>query len=170
MTDYDIRPEQPGDENAIRAMVERAFDGHPYSDGNEHLVIDRLRNDGDLTLSLVAESDGEIIGHITYSRAILMDGDQDWFVLGPVAVEPQHHGKGIGRALIEAGEQSMRDRGAKGLTVLGDPKIYERFGFAQNSPMWLAGELGWAFQTKSFGPPIPATEQRYVAAFEPRSD
>lgn len=167
MTKYTIRPERPGDEPVIHAMVSRAFDGHPYSDGDEQDVIDRLRSDQELVLSLVAETSDSIIGQVTYSRAILTNGEAGWYVLGPVAVEPEYHGLGIGRALIEAGEQAMHDRGAKGLTVLGNPEIYQRFGFAQDTPMWLAGELGWAFQVKSFGAPIPATEQRYVAAFDP---
>jgi putative acetyltransferase len=164
---YLIRPEQPGDDAAIRAMVTRAFDGHPYSDGDEQDVIERLRADGDLTLSLVAVEGATIIGQITYSPAILMNGDSDWFVLGPVAVEPAHQGQGVGRALIEAGEAAMKARGAKGITVLGDPQIYSRFGFEPNTPMWLAGELGWAFQVKSLGAAIPACEQRYVKAFDP---
>lgn len=162
-----IRPEEPGDEKAIHAVVTLAFEGHPYSDGDEQDVIDRLRDDGDLLLSLVAMDSDAIIGQITYSPAILMNGELGWVVLGPVAVEPSHQGQGIGRALIEAGEVIMKERGAKGMTVLGDPEIYSRFGFEQDTPMWLAGELGWAFQVKSFGEDIPACEQRYVRAFDP---
>lgn len=170
MTDYIIRPEQPGEEAAIHALVTRAFDGHPYSDGDEQHVIDRLRDDGDLVLSLVAVESDTILGQITYSPAILANGDEGWVVLGPVAVEPSHHGQGIGRALIEAGEAAMKQRGAKGITVLGNPDIYARFGFETGTPMWLAGELGWAFQVKSLGGPIPDCEQRYVRAFDPEKD
>lgn len=167
MTDITIREERPGDEAAIHDMVRRAFIGHPYSDGDEQDVIDRLRADGDLLLSLVAELDGAIIGQITYSPALLANGGEGWVVLGPVAVDPAHQGKGLGRALIEAGEAVMRKRGMKGITVLGDPAIYARFGFATYTPMWLAGELGEFFQVKSLGGPIPAIEQRYVRAFDP---
>lgn len=170
MSHYTIRPEQSGEEPAIHAMVTRAFEGHPYSDGDEQDVIDRLRADGDLILSLIAVRDGVVIGQITYSPAILMNGEPDWYVLGPVAVEPNRQGQGIGRALIEAGESAMKARGAKGITVLGDPEIYSRFGFQPNTPMWLAGELGWAFQVKSLKGAIPACEQRYVRAFDPPSD
>ncbi|MFU7526907.1 GNAT family N-acetyltransferase [Qipengyuania sp. ASV99] len=166
-----IRAEQFGDETPIHNMVTRAFAGHPYSDGDEQDVIDRLRADGDLLLSLVAADDasGAIIGQVTYSPAILANGDAGWVVLGPVAVEPAHQSKGVGRALIEAGEAIMRERGAKGITVLGDPQIYSRFGFEAGTRMWLAGDLGEFFQVKSLGAPIPATEQSYVRAFDPPS-
>lgn len=167
MSAFAIRTERPGDEAAIRDMVRRAFTGHPYSDGDEADVIDRLRADGDLLLSLVAEQDDSIIAQVTYSPALLDNGEEGWVVLGPVAVEPAHQGLGVGRKLIAAGEAIMRERGVKGITVLGDPAIYARFGFAPDTPMWLAGELGWAFQVKSLGAPIPATEQRYVRAFDP---
>jgi putative acetyltransferase len=165
VTDYTIRPEYSDEAPAIRAMVMRAFKGHPYSDGDEADVIERLRADGELVLSLVAVEGDRIIGQITYSRAILMNGEEGWYVLGPVAVDPRHQGKGIGRALIETGEAAIKAGGAKGLTVLGDPKIYSRFGFDTNTAMWLEGDLAWAFQVKSFGAPIPACEQRYVRAF-----
>ena len=167
MTGITIRPEQPGDQATIHDMVRRAFIGRPYADGDEQDVIDRLRADGDLLLSLVAEADGTIIDQITFSPAILANGDSDWVVLGPVAVDPAHQGKGLGRALIAAGEAAMRATGKAGVTVLGDPAIYRRFGYATGTPMWLAGELGWAFQVKSFGGPIPACEQCYVRAFDP---
>lgn len=167
MTGITIRPERAGDEAAIRDMVVRAFVGHAYSDGTEQDVIEQLRTDGDLLLSLVAVEGDAIIGQITYSPAILANGEEGWVVLGPVAVDPAHQGRGLGRQLIEAGEEIMRARGASGVTVLGDPALYAHFGFATDTPMWLAGELGWAFQVKSLGPPIPATEQRYVRAFDP---
>jgi len=167
MTGVAFREERPGEEAAIREMVRRAFIGRPYLDGDEQDVIDRLRQDGDLLLSLVAEQDGVIIGQITFSPALLDNGEEGWVVLGPVAIDPAHQGKGLGRALIAAGEAIMRQRGAKGITVLGDPALYGRFGYARNTPMWLAGELGWAFQVKRFCGAIPATEQRYVRAFDP---
>ena len=167
MTAVTFREERPGDEAAIHDLVRRAFIGRPYADGDEQDVIDRLRADGDLLLSLVAEHDGTIIGQITFSPALLANGDEGWVVLGPVAIDPAHQGKGLGRALIQAGEAIMQARGALGITVLGNPAIYGRFGYAQNTPMWLAGELGWAFQVKSLGGPIPAAEQRYVRAFDP---
>lgn len=160
-----LRPEHSGDEAAIRVLTQRAFDGHPYSDGDEADVIDRLRASGDLLLSLVATEEGTIIGQITWSQAILSNGETGWMVLGPVAVAPERQGAGIGRALIERGEAEMRASGAKGITVLGDPAIYHRFGFEQHTPMQLAGELGEFLQVKTFTGSIPAASIRYAPAF-----
>lgn len=162
---WTVREEQPGDEGAIRAMTLRAFEGHPYSDGDEADVIDRLRKDGDLLLSLVAVEDGEIVGQVTYSSARLSNGEAGWMVVGPVAVEPARHGEGIGRALMDAGETAMKARGAKGITVLGDPALYARFGYVQHTPLTLEGELGEYLQVKSFGAPIPAATLSYAPAF-----
>ena len=160
-----IREERRGDEPAIRAMTLRAFEGHPYSDGDEADVIDRLRADGDLVLSLVAFDGEAMVGQATYSAARLSNGEEGWMVVGPVCVEPARQGQGIGRALIEAGEAAMRTRGAKGITVLGDPALYSRFGYAQHTPMRLEGELGEYLQVKSFGAPIPDATIAYAPAF-----
>lgn len=162
---WTIREERAGDEGAIHELTKRAFEGHPYSDGDEQLVIDRLRIDGDLLLSLVAEDAGKIIGQVTYSRARLSNGDGDWMVIGPIAVEPACQGKGIGSALMEAGEAAMRARGAKGITVLGNPEIYGRFGYVQHTSMTLEGELGEYLQVKSFGADIPVATLTYAPAF-----
>lgn len=164
---WTIRDERAGDEAAIRQMVERAFTGHPYSDGDEAQVIDALRADGDLVLSLVAEDGNAIVGQVTYSRAILSNGEEGWMVVGPVAVEPARQGEGIGRALMEAGEARMQAMGAKGITVLGDPDLYARFGYRQHTAMTLEGELGEYLQVKSFGAPIPAATITYAPAFAP---
>ncbi len=150
---------------AIRALTLRAFAGHPYSDGDEANVIDRLREEGDLVLSLVAVEGANILGQATYSAARLSNGEEGWMVLGPISVEPERQGEGIGRALMEAGEAEMRARGAKGITVLGDPQIYSRFGYRQHTPLRLDGELGEYLQVKSLGAPIPSATISYAPAF-----
>jgi putative acetyltransferase len=162
---WTIREEHAGDEAAIHALTERAFEGHPYSEGDEADVIDRLRADGDLLASLVAEDEGTIIGQVTWSAARLSNGEDGWMVVGPICVEPARQGEGIGRALLEAGEAAMQARGAKGITVLGDPQLYGRFGYRQHTPMRLEGELGEFLQVKSFGAPIPAATISYAPAF-----
>lgn len=162
---WTVRKEHAGDEAAIHAMTQRAFDGHPYSDGDEADVIDRLRTDGDLLLSLVADDGGKIVGQATYSAARLSNGEEGWMVVGPVAVEPARQGEGIGRALLKAGDLAMKAHGAKGITVLGDPALYTRFGYMQHTPMQLEGDLGEYLQVKSFGAPIPSATLTYAPAF-----
>ncbi|WP_338241824.1 GNAT family N-acetyltransferase [Aurantiacibacter hainanensis] len=162
---WTIREERAGDEAAIHALTERAFDGQPYADGDEADVIDRLRAAGDLKLSLVAVEDGHIIGQATYSTARLSNGDDGWMVIGPIAVQPSRQGEGIGRALIEAGEAALKARGVRGITVLGDPALYSRFGFRQHTPLRQEGELGEYLQVKSFGATIPDATIGYAPAF-----
>jgi putative acetyltransferase len=124
-----MRTEQPADVEAIRELVGLAFTGHPHSSGTEPLIIDALRADGALGLSLVAEVDGAVVGHIAFSPAGIGDSAPGWFLAGPVAVYPDHQGRGIGRALIEAGLDIMRSRDACGCVLVGDPALYGRFGF-----------------------------------------
>ncbi len=162
---WTIREELPEDAPLIRAMMLKAFDGHPYSDGDESDVVDRLRRDGDLVLSQVAVERGAVIGHAAWSAARLSNEDAGWMVVGPIAVDPARQGKGVGHALIEAGEAAMRASGAKGITVLGDPLLYRRFGFKQHTPLRLEGELGEFLQVKSFGAEIPSATIRYAPAF-----
>ena len=161
----EFRPEEPGEESAIHTLTKQAFAGRPYSDGDEADVIDALRRDGDLLLSLVALQDGEIVGQATYSEARLSNGAAGWMVLGPIAVDMSLQGKGIGRQLMERGEAMMRERGAHGITVLGDPKLYSRFGYQQHTALVLEGELGEYLQVKSFGAPVPDATLTYAPAF-----
>lgn len=162
---WTIREERAGDEDAIREMTVRAFDGHPYSEGDEASVIDGLRADGDLVLSLVAVEHEVVIAQVSYSTARLSNGEAGWMVIGPIAVAPARQGEGIGRALMDAGEAAMRAMGAKGITVLGDPQLYGKFGYRQHTPMKLEGELGEYLQVKSFGAAIPAAKISYAPAF-----
>jgi putative acetyltransferase len=128
-----IRPEQPGDVEAIREVVRLAFTGHPVSSGTESLIVDALRADGALELSLVCEVDRTVVAHIAFSAAAIGDSSSGWFLVGPVAVRPDHQGTGIGRTLIEASLDTMRTRGARGCVLVGDPALYSRFGFRRCS-------------------------------------
>ena len=127
------RPEQPADIDAIRELVRLAFTGHPVSSGTEPLIIDALREDDALALSLVAEVDGAVVGHIAYSAARIGGDSSGWFLVGPLAVLPRHQGQGIGRALMEASLDIIRSRGAGGCVLVGDPDLYRRFGFMQHA-------------------------------------
>lgn len=165
MTDVIIRPERPGDEDAIRRVVEAAFTDHPHSEGTEPEIVDRLRADGDLLLSLVAERDGAIIGHAAYSAAVLSNGEPGWYTLGPIGVLPAEQGHGTARKLIEAGAEHLRMHGAKGIVLLGDPDLYGRFGFIRSTPLSVAGPLASYFQVLPFTRHIPEALVRFAPAF-----
>jgi putative acetyltransferase len=165
LTRWTVREERPGDEAAIRQLTEAAFADHPYSDGTESAIIDALRADGDLALSLVAETDDAIVGHAAFSPARLSCGESAWFTLGPLSVLPELQRRGIARALIEAGAAYWRRRGARGIVVLGDSQLYARFGFRHGAALRVEGPLGEHFQVLSFGPGIPDSTVEFAAAF-----
>ena len=125
-----LRPETAGDLDAIREVNIVAFQGHPYSQQTEHLIVEALRAADALEVSLVAESAGEVVGHIAFSAAGIGGASTGWFLLGPVAVQPPRQGEGIGRALVEAGLDALRSRGAGGCVLVGDAAFYGRFGFS----------------------------------------
>lgn len=127
--DVIVRPEAHGDLAAIREVNVVAFQGHPFSQQTEHLIVEALRAADALELSLVAESDGEVVGHIAFSAADIGGASTGWSLLGPVAVLPAHQGEGIGRMLVEAGLAVLRSREARGCVLVGDPAFYGHFGF-----------------------------------------
>ena len=126
-----IRSETPRDFDAVREVNIVAFEYHPFSHQTEHLIVEALRAADALELSLVAEIDDEVVGHIAFSAASIGGTSSGWFLLGPVAVLPDHQGKGIGRALVETGLDALRSRGTRGCVLVGDPAFYGRFGFKQ---------------------------------------
>ncbi|RFZ86654.1 N-acetyltransferase [Shinella sp. WSJ-2] len=147
-----LRQEGEGDVDAIRTLTETAFRSAPHADGTEHLIIDRLRAAGALTLSLVAEVDGRIIGHVAFSPVTLFDGTADWYGLGPISVDPAHQGKGIGGKLIQQGLARLKALGAAGCVLLGDPAYYSRFGFVSDSALTLGGVPPEYFMHVAFSP------------------
>ena len=159
-----IRVERPDDVAAIHAVNVAAF-----PTPQEAMLVDRLRADGDLILSLVAEQDGAIIGHVGFSRMGIDDAGMwhEAVALAPVAVRPAHQRKGIGKALIERGLQTLKERGEVMVFVLGNRDYYGRFGFdlAQAEPFACA-YAGPHFQLLrlSDGGPLSGRVQ-YSAAF-----
>jgi putative acetyltransferase len=116
-----VRDERAGDADAIHAVVTEAF-GQP----DEAKLVDLLREDGDCAISLVAEDDGQIVGHVLFSP---MTAPFRALSLAPVSVAPAHQRTGIGGALIRAGLDRARRDGWEVVFVLGDPAYYRRFGF-----------------------------------------
>jgi len=160
-----LRAERSGDESAISAVIEAAFTGHPHSDGSEVGIVERLRAAGALTLSLVAEDAGQIVGHVAYSPVAIADGTPGWFGLGPVSVLPERQREGIGSALIRAGLEQLRQAAAAGCVVLGDPAYYSRFGYAHDPALTYPVPMPEAFQQLRFSGPSPRGEVAYNAAF-----
>ena len=99
-----IRLETPQDINAIEKITIAAFNGKLYSDQTEHLIVNRLREAGAMSVSLVAEVDGQVVGHVAFSVVTINGEDKGWYGLGPVSVSPELQKQGIGSKLIREGE------------------------------------------------------------------
>lgn len=161
-----LRDEQSGDEAAIAALTTAAFFGTEHSDGSEAAIVERLRADRALALSLVAEAaDGTLIGHLALSPVTISDGMQRWYGLGPLAVAPEKQRQGIGSALIHEAFARMQAAGARGCVVLGDPAYYGRFGFAHDPALAYPGPPPAYFQRIVFTGDAPQGEVRYAPAF-----
>jgi len=159
-----VRAERPDDVAAIRTVNLAAFPTPAEAD-----LVDRLRADDDLVLSLVAEPDGEIAGHVGFSR-MNVDDKGLWHhavALAPVAVLPARQRKGIGKALIEQGLQILKQRGETLAFVLGSHDYYGRFGFSLGeAEPFACAYAGPHFQLLrlSDGGPLSGRVQ-YAAAF-----
>lgn len=160
-----VRLECPADETAIGEVTRQAFLSHPYSSHTEHFIVQALRKANALSVSLVAEHAGHVIGHIAFSPVSITDGSHSWYGLGPVSVLPEFQGQGIGRTLIERGLESLRALGAQGCVLLGEPSFYARFGFANVPGLVLEGVPQEFFLSLPFGTASPHGEVTYHAAF-----
>jgi putative acetyltransferase len=134
-----IRPESPQDINAIEQITIAAFDSKLYSQQTENFIVNGLREAGAMTVSLVAEMDGKIVGHIAFSPVTINGENQGWYGLGPVSVLPELQRQGIGSKLIREGLSLIREKGAKGCVLEGDPGYYQRFGFKSYPGLFYEG-------------------------------
>lgn len=125
-----IRRERPEDIAVIRTVNETAFDQSTEAD-----IIDALRDVCPDVLSLLAESDGEIVGHILFSPVTIEGGSQSRQGMGlaPMAVTPDRQRQGIGSELVQAGLEILRKQGCPFVIVLGHPEFYPCFGFVPAS-------------------------------------
>lgn len=126
MPDLVIRIETPADIPAVRAVNEAAF-----PTAAEAALVDALRENGKFVLSLVADLDGEVVGHILFTDIVMEPGGTDarMLGLGPMAVRPEVQGRGIGSALVRRGLEDCCELGYRGVVVLGHPGFYSRLGF-----------------------------------------
>jgi putative acetyltransferase len=125
----EIRLETPQDISSIEKVTIAAFSGKPYSDQTEHFIVNRLREAGVMSVSLVAEKEGKVVGHVVFSIVTINGKDIGWHGLGPISVMPELQKQGIGSKLIREGLSLIREKGAKGCVLEGDPGYYQRFGF-----------------------------------------
>ncbi|MBN1943493.1 MAG: N-acetyltransferase [Phycisphaerae bacterium] len=161
-----IRPETPADVNDITNVTEAAFRTLEISRHTEQFVISALRAAGALTISLVAEVDGCVVGHIAFSPVTLSDGTADWYGLGPVSVLPEQQRKGIGGALIEEGLSRLKAISARGCCLVGHPGYYTRFGFRNVQGLRHEGVPPDAFFVLSFDGCVPRGTVEFHKAFQ----
>lgn len=141
-----IRAETVVDFPVIEAVIAAAFLKAPHTSHTEQHIVNALRRAGKLTVSLVAETDEGVIGHVAISPVSISDGALGWFGLGPVSVLPERQRHGIGSQLTREALRILRDRGASGCVVLGEPEYYGRFGFRVVANLALPGAPTEYFQ------------------------
>ena len=137
--DFRIRKEQASDEQSIHDVTVAAFLEAPHTDHTEQFIIKALRESGALSISLVAEAEGNVVGHVALSPVAMSDGAGSWYGLGPISVIPSEQGKGIGSRLMEAAILELNAIKANGCVLLGNPDFYNRFGFKSQDGLVLPG-------------------------------
>ena len=156
----DFRDESPHDRKAIFHVVSCAF-----GQLAEAQLIEELRENGDIVISLVADEDGQAVGHVLLSK---LDAPFPALALAPVSVIPTRQRSGIGSALIERAVRRARNEGWAAIFVLGDPNYYERFGFSREGAAGFTSPFaGRHFMMLKLWPSLPATtgELRHAPAF-----
>jgi predicted N-acetyltransferase YhbS len=124
-----IRKEETKDYETVYSVVKRAFDSADHADGNEHDLVNALRvSDAFIPeLSLVAEIDGKIVGHIMFTKAKVVN--ETVLALAPLSILPEYQKQGIGTALIKEGHKIAKELGYTYSIVLGSENYYPRVGY-----------------------------------------
>ena len=160
-----IRKEAPADVAAIEAVTIGAFCNATHTSHTEQFILSALRESGQLSVSLVADESGTVVGHVAVSPVVVSDGATGWYGLGPLSVAPERQGQGVGGQLVEHALAELRRLGASGCVVLGDPKYYSRFGFIAEPSLALPGVPPEYFQAIMFTDSLPAGEVSYHESF-----
>jgi putative acetyltransferase len=150
-----IRNETDADVSIITEVTVAAFSTLEISNHTEQFIIEALRAAKALTLSLVAEIDGRVVGHIAFSPVTISDGTTHWYGLGPVSVLPEYQRQGVGKALIQEGLSRLKNLGAKGCCLVGHPQYYRKFGFENIAGLVHAGVPQEVFFALSFDGHFP---------------
>ncbi|HRQ23158.1 MAG TPA: N-acetyltransferase [Anaerolineales bacterium] len=166
-----IREETKDDIAGISQVTLAAFTGKFSDNPTEHLIILGLREANALTLSLVAETNGNIVGHVAFSAVTINGEDKGWYGLGPISVQPENQRQGIGSALIKDGLSKLRDMGAKGCVLEGDPNYYQRFGFKSYAGLFYENSPGPEyFMALPFYEEVPQGRVEFHDAFYVQAD
>jgi len=164
-SEVEIRPERSDDIDAIGELITSAFFGMPYADGDEAELVEALRTQNALSVSLVAELDGTIVGQVAFSPARASGGVPGWYALGPVAVLPTRQGAGIGSMLVRTGLEAVSELGAMGCILTGNPAFYSRFGFEPSPESAPSGEPSEFFMVKLLRGQLPVGSIHFHEAF-----
>lgn len=158
-----IRNETANDIPAISRLVTEAFLTLAQSSGTEASIVEKLRAEGALALSLVVEEKGEVVGYLAASVARI--GKQDgWGLIGPIAVSPSRQRQGIGTALMAEALRRLRAT-SRGAALVGDPAYYGRFGFRTFPGLGVAGCPPEVVQALPFNGTDPRGELIHHPAF-----
>jgi putative acetyltransferase len=161
-----IRNERNEDIGAIAEVTIAAFKTLEISNQTEQFIIEALRAANALTISLVAEIDGRLAGHIAFSPVTISDGTPDWYGLGPVSVLPEYQRQGIGKALINEGLSRLKALNAQGCCVVGHPDYYKKFGFNNVPGLVHEGVPQEVFLALCFTEHIPKGTVTFHEAFQ----
>jgi predicted N-acetyltransferase YhbS len=162
----EIRQERPEDATAIGILTDAAFKNMPYSSHTEARIITALRSAGALPISLVADHNGEIVGHVAFSPVKINGVSGDFYGLGPISVTPDLQRRGIGTALIQDGLKRLESMHALICVVLGDPGYYRRFGFRSDTEVFYGDMPRGHFQCLFFKDSVPKGVVTYNSAFD----
>ncbi len=165
MESLTIRRESPDDYNGIYTITKAAFLDRPYAGGDEQDLVNLLRSTHALSLSLVATLEEHVVGHIAFSPAINTDDSGPWYAIGPVSVRPDKQRQGIGIALILEGLKQIKDLGAIGCILTGNPTYYQRFGFVLSPDNVPAEESKDYFMVNTFKSMKPVGTFQFDKAF-----
>jgi len=160
-----IRLEQKKDTKRTNQIIEAAFKNHPHSNQKEHLLVAELRANNALSVSLVAEVNGKIVGHIAFSEVTVNGKFDSWYGLAPVSVDPEYQNQGIGSKLIENGLSELKKLGANGCVLVGEPGYYKRFGFDHQHELFYEGVPEQYFLVQTFNKECSSGEVKYHQIF-----
>lgn len=151
MDKLNIRIATQQDKPAIQELVKRAFNRN-----DEAEIIQKLEADGDVVIQIVADMEGQIVGHCLFYPVGVFN-KLGAVGLGPMCVEPWVQREGVGKAMVESGLNHLREHGVSLVFVLGHPEYYPKFGFStEHAEPFEAPWKGPHFMARRlrYGPPM----------------